>query len=387
MITTTDRISRGPAERVVRYAVVGLGWIAQIAVLPAFANASNTSRLAALISGNAEKRRKLGRRYRVPLLHSYEEYDACLRSGEIDAVYIALPNDQHREYAVRAAEAGIHVLCEKPMAVTERQCLDMIEAARANNVKLMIAYRLHFDPANMLAVDIARSGRLGDVRVFHSIFSMRVKDDENIRVQPEHGGGTLYDIGIYCINAARYLFQDEPIEVFGMSAPGSRSSLGLDGVDEMTSAILRFPGDRHAVFTSSFGVNDVSTYRIVGTTGELQAEPAYQFQGPLKIQVTTGGRTQRKRFREHDQFAPLLMHFSDCILRGGEPEPSGVEGLADVRIINALYDSARQGRPILMDEYVEDVVMTPIRRPNPEQSMQVPKPRRPRLINVKSPAG
>ena len=158
----------------IRYGVVGLGHIAQVAVLPAFAHAAH-SELTALISDDNTKLRELSRRYRVPHTYSYEEYDRCLREGHIDAVYLALPNSLHCEYATRAARAGIHVLCEKPMAVTESECRQMIHAARQAKVKLMVAYRLHLERANVKAVDIVRSGKLGKLRMFNSTFTMQVR--------------------------------------------------------------------------------------------------------------------------------------------------------------------------------------------------------------------
>jgi glucose-fructose oxidoreductase len=189
-------------NRKVRYAVVGLGHITQVAVLPAFKNARN-SELVAMLSGDAEKRKKLGRKYGVGNVYSYDEYEDCLAQG-IDAVYIGLPNHLHREYAVRAAEAGVNVLCEKPMAVTQEECLAMIYAAEANRVKLMIAYRLHFEKANLEAVRLVQSGKLGDPRFFSSEFAQQVVP-ENIRVTVPvvKGGGPVYDMGVYCINAAR----------------------------------------------------------------------------------------------------------------------------------------------------------------------------------------
>ena len=180
----------------------------------------------------------------------------------------------HRDYTVRACRAGIHVLCEKPLAVSESDCEEMINAAAENGVKLMTAYRLHFEQANMKAVEIAQSGKLGELRAFNSVFTMQVKDGD-IRLQKDLGGGTLYDIGIYCINAARYLFQDEPIEVFGFSANNGEKR--FKEVDEMFSAILRFPDERLASFTTSFGASDVSAYQIVGTEGDLRVDPAYEF--------------------------------------------------------------------------------------------------------------
>src|SRR5687767_11475033 len=148
--------ARTNGERKLRYAVVGLGYISQVAVLPAFAHSAKNSELAALVSDDPVKLKKLSKKYEVELTYSYDDYDECLE--EVDAVYIALPNNMHREYTVRAARAGVHVLCEKPMAITEKECEAMIRESAVNRVKLMIAYRLHFEEANMKAVEILKSG-------------------------------------------------------------------------------------------------------------------------------------------------------------------------------------------------------------------------------------
>src|SRR5690348_5801309 len=202
---------RRTARSRIRYAVVGLGHIAQVAVLPGFRGARN-SEIAALVSGEARKLKKMGRVYGVESLYSYDEYDRALE--QVDAVYLALPNHLHREFAVRAARAGVHVLCEKPMAVTEQECREMIQAADQARIKLMIAYRLHFEAGNLEAVRLVKSGKLGDARLFTSDFAQNVAPG-NIRLtEPsERGGGPLYDMGVYCINAARYLFRSEPLEV------------------------------------------------------------------------------------------------------------------------------------------------------------------------------
>jgi predicted dehydrogenase len=246
-------------RRQVRYAVVGLGHIAQVAVLPAFANARRNSRLAALVSGDPEKLAAMAEKYGPAKTCGYDGYDALLASGEIDAVYLALPNSHHADYAVRAARAGIHVLCEKPMAVTEEECEQMAGVARAAGVRLMVAYRLHFERASLEALEIARSGRIGEPRQFNSSFTMTVTPD-NIRVKSELGGGVLYDIGIYCINAARNLFRDEPLEVRALTA----GTLG--DVEESVGALLRFPNERSAAFICSFGAADTSHYRLVPTS-------------------------------------------------------------------------------------------------------------------------
>jgi len=368
--------SKSPAKRKIRYAVVGLGYIAQIAVLPAFASAKN-SELAALVSDDRIKLEKLSKTYEVPRSYSYEDYDECLSSGEIDAVYIALPNNMHHEYTVRACRAGLNVLCEKPLAVTEADCEEMITAAADNAVKLMIGYRLHFERANMEAVELSQSGKLGELRAFNSVFTMQVKEGD-IRLQKDLGGGTLYDIGIYCINAARYIFRDEPIEVFGFSANNEEKR--FKEVDEMFSAVLRFPEERLASFTTSFGASDISAYQIVGTEGDLRVDPGYEFAADLKHHLTIKGKTRERTFPKRDQFAPELIYFSDCIINDENPEPSGKEGLADVRIIRALYRSAATGQPVRLGDYEKE------ERPSIEQEIDEPPVKKPELVRAAAPS-
>ncbi len=361
----------------VRYAVIGLGWIAQEDVLPAFAHAEN-SELVALFSEDSVKRQELGKKYGVHS-YSYEEYEAFLRSGAADAVYIALPNHLHCEYTVKAANAGVHVLCEKPMAVTEQECEEMIRACHDNNVKLMIAYRLHFDKANMQAVETVKSGKIGEPRIFNSVFSQEVVEG-NVRLEPiSKGGGTVYDMGIYCINAARYLFQDEPTEVIAFS--GNNGEKRFEQCDEMTSAILRFSGDKLATFTSSFGVAPVSTFQILGTKGDLRMDSAYSYQGELKQQITINQETQEQSFPAGDQFAAEIVYFSDCVLSGKDPEASGEEGLADIRIIRAINESAQTGKPVQLGEFRKQT------RPTGEQVIQRPAGEQPDLIHAADPSG
>jgi glucose-fructose oxidoreductase len=374
------RRTRGKTKKSrVRYAVIGQGYISQVAVLPSFAHARRSSELAALASDDPEKLRKLGRKYGVAHLFGYDEFEKGLEEAEIDAVYIALPNDMHREYTERAASVGVHVLCEKPMAVTAADCEAMIRSTQAAGVRLMIAYRLHFQRANLKAVEILKSGRLGDPRFFSSDFSMQVKDKDNIRLQRERGGGPLYDIGIYCINAARYLFREEPEEVVAFSARGKDRR--FREVDEMTSAVLRFPKNRLATFTCSFGAADTATYRIVGTEGDLCLDSAYEYAEGMEMTVTVKGKERKQSFAKTDQFAPELLHFSDCVQTGKEPRPSGREGLADVRVIEAVMESARTGKPVSLREFA------PGPRPEPRQEIRRPAIQKPELVNVTPPSG
>jgi predicted dehydrogenase len=275
---------------------------------------------------------------------------------------------------VRAAQAGVHVLCEKPMAVSEEECGRMARAARERGVKLMVAYRLHFERASLEAVEIARSGRIGEPRQFNSSFTMAVTPD-NIRARSELGGGVLYDIGVYCINAARNLFRDEPLEVRALCA----GTLG--DVEESVGALLRFPNERSAAFLCSFGAADTSHYRLVGTKGDLVVEPAYEYAVPLRHRLTVDGETSERRFAKRDQFAPELLYFSDCVLHDRDPEPSAEEGLADVRVIQALYRSAQSGRAVELAPYSRR------ERPSLEQEIRRPPIDKPETVHVQSPSG
>jgi glucose-fructose oxidoreductase len=316
----------------------------------------------------------LGRRYGVEHLCGYDDLEALLAGDVVDAVYIALPNDMHRELTLRAARAGKHVLCEKPMAVTARDCEAMIRATREARVKLMIAYRLHFERANLEAIQVARSGRLGELRFFSSDFAMQVSKD-NIRLERERGGGPLYDIGIYCINAARFMLGEEPTAVWA-TATKSKDPRFRE-VDETVIGVMRFKDERLASFTCSFGAADRSTFTLTGTRGSITLDPAYEYAQGLAYTLRQGERERRKELGKSDQFAPELLYFSDCILHDREPEPSGEEGLADVRIIEAMHRSVRSRR------WVNLTSMPRKPRPSLRQENRRPAvPREPPLVNV-----
>jgi len=344
-------------------------------VLPAFRNAQNSA-LAALVSNDPAKLRKLGKKHGVENLYSYDEFEQCLAEG-IDAVYITVPNHLHKEYAIRAANQGVHVLVEKPMAVTEADCKAMIDAAERNRVKLMVAYRLHFEKSTLRAIELATKGKLGELRFFSSEFGQQV-DPENVRLtySVNQGGGPVYDMGVYCINAARNFFRSEPIEV--MAANASNGESRFRSAPEMTSVVLRFPEERFGSFTCSFGSADVSHYALIGTKGTLSADPAYDYSVPLKQTVTIGNRSSVRQFRRRDQFAPELIYFSHCILEHKEPEPSGQEGLADVRVIEAIHQSARQDYPVRLHPFQE--------KPRPGLHRHIAR-EKPTAVHAKSPSG
>jgi len=363
----------------VRYAVIGLGHIAQVAVLPAFRNAKRNSHLVALLSDDDKKLRVFGQRYRVPQGHrgGYDQLESIIESSAADAVYIALPNHLHHAFTLRAAAAGCHVLVEKPMAVTEDECEAMLAAAAARDVKLMVAYRLHFEESNLRAIQHVQDRDLGEPRLIAATFTIDVQDDANIRWNVRaQGGGPLYDLGVYCINAARYLLRAEPVRVSAAAvlSPDRRRRDPEEGL----AAILHFPGERLASFTVSFGSSAVSELRIVGTKGDLRVENAFEYKLPMTHHLTVDERTKRRKFRKRDQFAPELLYFSDCIQRNRPVEPSAREGLADVRVVRALHAAADSGRA------VELAPFTKRRRPDMRQEIHRPAHGKPKTVGVKA---
>ncbi len=358
----------------IRYAVVGGGWIAQTAFMPGVEHTGN-SKLTALISGDEGKLRVLSERYKLRTW-SYEQYPQALASGEFDAVYISLPNWMHREYAVPALDAGIHVLLEKPMATLELDCRAIMAAAERSGAKLMIAYRLHFEPATLEALRIVHAGELGTVRLFSSVFTQYVAGD-NHRAANGFWAGPVADMGPYPINAARMVFGAEPIEV---QASGVHDPALPFDFHDTVAVVLRFPGHRVAQFTVSYAGNPVDQYRVVGEKGELELAPAYMFGLGLKHRLTIGEKTVEREFPTTDQFGGELHYFSDCILHDREPEPNGAEGLADVRIISAIERALVTGEPQKIEGGSSDRQL-----PDPRQAERLPAVKAPELVDAAAP--
>ena len=326
-----------------RFAVVGLGHIAQKAVLPAFASCRR-ARLAAVVSGDPRKAAALGRRFGAGAWFGYapREFERGLAEASVEAVYLAVPTAAHRELTERSARAGVHVLCEKPLAPTAADAEAMLRASRRHNVRLMVAYRLHFDPANRRAEHLVADGRLGRPLVFDSVFTIQVRRGDSRLAPAARGGGPLHDIGIYCINAARRLLGGEPVEVLGTAYEGSGPGIPI----RTFAGTLRFSNGAVATFSCGFGPVAVSRYELVGTAGRLVMDPAYNYRGELVQTVTVDGRSRTRSFPHRDQFAAELDAMADAVRSGRPPEPSGEEGLADLRVVDALYRSVARRRLI-----------------------------------------
>lgn len=356
--------------------MVGLGHFAQAAVLPAIAQLEDVE-LVALISSSRHKLDELGKRYGVRALCSYDRLHELLATGVADAAYIAVPNDLHAELTLVAARHGVHVMCEKPMAPTEAECMQMIRACEQRHVKLMIGYRLHFECANLVAVELARGGEIGEPRMFSSVFSMQVRGG-NVRTLPRRGAGPLYDIGIYCLNAARYLFRAEPVEVAAMKLTGRDPR--FSAVDEAFAVTLRFPAERVAQFTCSFGAHDRAHYQMIGTQGFLTLDNAYEYAAEMTLHVEGKHGMTTRTFTKRDQIAAEIEYFATCIRDDLDPEPSGWEGLADVRILQAIQASARFGRAVTIDPIPRP------QRPDFSQEIRIPAHELPPLVDVEQPS-
>ena len=334
--------------RKVRYAVVALGDISQEAMLPGVAHTGN-SEVTAFVTGDPEKARRVGELYGVTDTYGYEQFGQLLTSGTIDAIYLATPNWRHAEFAVPALRAGIHVLVEKPLEISAEKCREIMAAQAGSPAKLMVAYRLHFEPATLATIDLIRSGELGEILSFTSTFTQMVSP-ENHRAKSGVAAGPVFDMGPYPINAARYLFGDEPTEV--VSAVGLRHpEAGLGDFDDTVAVTLRFPKNRLAQFVLSYYGNVLDTYAVVGTEGSVEVNPAYMYGKPLERTVTLGEKKSHESFKNTDHFGGEVKYFSDCILNGTDPEPDGEEGYADVRVIEGILKALETGGPVRLEPF------------------------------------
>ncbi|MBO0911645.1 MAG: Gfo/Idh/MocA family oxidoreductase [Acidobacteria bacterium] len=337
-----------PPGKKLGWAVVGLGSLAINQILPAFYECEK-SRVVAFVSGHPEKAHKLALRYGVSArnIYNYENYDSIRNNPEVDVIYIVLPNGMHAEYTVRGLEAGKHVLCEKPMATNPAECRRMIDAARNENRKLMIAYRCRYEPYNQEAIRIARSHELGPTQMILADAGFPMGDPTQWRCNRQlAGGGSMMDIGIYALNASRYLTGEEPAEVNAMmySTPGDPR---FKEIEEHVAFQLRFPSGALANCTSSYGYFHQSVFRVMGTEGRLVLDPASWYNG-LRMWIERGNTIDDRTLPVVDHFASEMDHMSDCVIEDKQPLTPGEEGLRDITIIQAVYEAARGGSRVTL---------------------------------------
>lgn len=339
-----------PVPRKVGWAVVGLGELALEEVMPAFREA-RLSRPVALVSGHPDKARKVAEVYGVSpdAIYSYDNFDKLADNKEVEIVYVILPNSMHAEFTIRGLRAGKHVLCEKPMAPAVEECERMIAASKETGKKLMIAYRLHYEPMNLTAAELIQKKTFGEVKTLSSSNCQDVKAP-NIRLSAALGGGPVGDVGIYSINTARMILGEEPVEVSAM-AHQPKDDPRFREVPESVAFTLRFPSGVLAHCDCSFGSTESRRYRVHCAKGFVEMDPAFSYRG-LRLRVKHGESKQSKaqlcewQIQEVNQFAAEMDHFSECVLQDKAPRTPGEEGLADMRIIAAIDEAARTGRTV-----------------------------------------
>jgi predicted dehydrogenase len=338
----------GPPGKKLGWAVVGLGSLSINQILPAFANCEK-SKLVAFVSGHPDKASKLALRYGVDPknIYNYGNYDSIKNNPEVDVIYVVLPNGMHAEYTVRGLQAEKHVLCEKPMANTPAECQQMIDAAHKVDRKLMIAYRCRYEPYNREAIRIARSGELGPTQMILADAGFRIGDPQQWRLNKQMaGGGSMMDIGIYALNASRYLTGEEPKEVNAMiySTAGDPR---FKEVEEHITFQLRFPSGILANCSSSYGYFHQSHYRVMGTDARLGVDPATWYSG-LRLWIERDNVIEQRDLPSVDHFAAEMDHMSDCIMQNQQPLTPGEEGLRDLTIIHAIYESASSQKMVTL---------------------------------------
>ncbi len=338
-----------PAQRL-GIAVVGIGHLTLEQIMPGFAQAKAV-RCTALVSGHRGKALAVAAQYGVPerSVYDYASFDAIKNNPDIEAVYIVLPNAMHLEFTLRAAAAGKHVLCEKPMANSVAEAEQMVQACREARRKLMIAYRLQYNAAHRALIAMARGKEHGELRMIEAV---NAQHDAAVgqwrQIKALAGGGSLPDVGLYCLNAFRYITGEEPIEVTGRIGQ-PKDDPRFREVEDFASFTLRFPSGVFAVGTSSYSSYNSRRLRAMATDGWIDMDPAFAYAN-LVMQVgrklgETDTREQRV-FEPKNQFAVEMDHFADAIRADREPHTPGEEGLQDQRIIAAIYEAAKGGSPV-----------------------------------------
>jgi glucose-fructose oxidoreductase len=333
------------------YAIVGLGGYGLKAIIPQFANCTH-SRLAAVVSGDPVKAKRVAAEHGLPdsAIYSYATFDSIRNNPDVDIVYVCLPNSMHAEYTIRAAKAGKHVMCEKPMATSVAECEAMIAACKAAKRKLMIGYRCHFEPYNLEAMRLARTGAAGKIRYVRSEHGFVQGSPSAWRLKRAlAGGGSLMDMGIYSLQAARYMTGEEPIAVTAREST-DRTDPRFTEVEDMIEWTLEFPSGALAGCQSMYSANQ-NRILLMGDQGRIELEPATRYTGN---RMWTGKDGREREVTPppppaRNQFVGQLDHLVDCIATGREPIVSGEEGLRDMRIVEAIYRSAREGRTIRLD--------------------------------------
>jgi len=311
------------------WGILGPGFIATHAIIPAIQEVSN-SRILAVASSNEERSREVALRFGIERF--YSDYQALLDDPDVDVVYIALPNHLHREWTTRAAAARKHVLCEKPLAMNAAECNEMITACQQANVLLMEAVMYRFHPRILYLKQMLLARELGDVRFLHAAFSFNFNAPGNYRAYRQFGGGAILDVGSYCVNAARWLIDSEPVSSQAII------SYNQESIDLNTSAILRFSEDVSAHIQSSFVAAEHQVIEVVGTTGAVTAPLAFTAwrDDTTILLIQRGAVFEQREFAPSDPYKRMVEHFTTCVMEKTPLLYPAKDGWANLRVLDML---------------------------------------------------
>ena len=319
------------------WGILGAGFITTRAMLPAMQHSRN-GHVRALASRDLARAQSLAAQWKIERV--YDDYQALLADPAVDAVYIALPNHLHHTWTLRAAQAGKHVLCEKPLARSAREAEQMLEACRQAGVQLMEAAMYRFHPRMRRLKDLLASGALGSPRLLHSAFSFPIQDTGNYRNSPAYGGGALLDVGCYCVNALCWLSDAQPVAIQAFT-----SYRGAGGIDLESSALLRFPNGSSGHMQCSFAAAEYQSVEIVGSQGALVAPLAFTAwrDDATLLHLQQGSQFREERFAPADPYQLMVEHFADVLHGEGSlayPPREAVQSLAVLDAIRACSEAS-----------------------------------------------
>ncbi|RQG90959.1 D-xylose 1-dehydrogenase Gfo6 [Natrarchaeobius chitinivorans] len=340
---------REDVDGTVRLAVIGVGGFARQRALPGIADGEYCE-TTVLVTGSPDRSRSVAEAFDIPHVIDYDAFLDGDHAGAYDAVYVATPNAFHGTYATAAADREKHVICEKPLDVSERVAREIVDACEDAGVTLMTAYRLQTEPSVRRTRELVRDGAIGDVVQIHGGFSnplLENADPDTWRVDPDvAGGGALVDLGVYPLNTTRFVLDSEPVGVY---ATTHSSGPPFDGVDEHVAFQLEFPSGATASCTASFDAHANSQLQLIGTDGTISIASPFGGVVPHEMVVESGDMCMEYTGPPVDEVLEEFDYFGYCVLTGTDPEPDGVDGLADLRAIEAAYESAETGRQVELE--------------------------------------
>jgi len=330
---------------VLRVAIMGLGGYGT-RVADAMKD-STRARLVGAISGTPSKIKDWQAKYGIPEknCYNYQNFDEIRNNPDIDAVYIITPNAQHKDQTIRVAKAGKHVICEKPMAVNAKDAQAMVDACARANVKLMIGYRMHFEAKTLEIIRMRNAGELGKIMFFQGLTGFRIGDPTQWRLSKElAGGGSMMDIGIYSVNGARYMVGEEPIWVTAQEVKTDPVKF-KEGVDETITYQMGFPSGAVASCLSTYNMNNLDRFFLNGSKGFAEMQPSTGY-GPIKGRTHLGELTHPHVTHQTVQMDEMAA----IILDGRKPvvPVDGAEGVKDMKIIDAIYESVSTGKKVML---------------------------------------